>query len=121
MIVIQWQTDAGMAELADATDLGSVGQPCRFKSCCPHIPGLSGVFLCEAHMVPGFPYNSQLTEFVSLCRSAFGENLTGVYLHGSSVLGCFHPTGSDVDLLVVTEGEPAAEAKTSFMDALLPL
>ncbi len=24
-----------MAELADATDLGSVGQPCRFKSCYP--------------------------------------------------------------------------------------
>ncbi len=72
-------------------------------------------------MVPGFPYNSQLTEFVFLCRSAFGENLTGVYLHGSSVLGCFHPTGSDMDLLVVTEDEPAADAKISFMDGLLPL
>ena len=27
---------AGMAELADALDLGSSGQPCRFKSCCPY-------------------------------------------------------------------------------------
>ena len=27
---------AGMAELADAPDLGSGGRPCRFKSCCPH-------------------------------------------------------------------------------------
>ena len=25
-----------MAELADATDLGSVGQPCKFKSCYPY-------------------------------------------------------------------------------------
>ena len=25
-----------MAELADAPDLGSGGQPCRFKSCYPH-------------------------------------------------------------------------------------
>ena len=25
-----------MAELADAMDLGSIGQPCRFKSCYPH-------------------------------------------------------------------------------------
>ncbi len=27
---------AGMAELADALDLGSSGRPCRFESCCPH-------------------------------------------------------------------------------------
>ena len=27
---------AGMAELADAPDLGSGGQPCRFKSCYPY-------------------------------------------------------------------------------------
>ena len=25
-----------MAELADALVLGTSGQPCRFKSCCPH-------------------------------------------------------------------------------------
>ena len=30
------ETDADMAELADAPDLGSGGQPCRFKSCYPH-------------------------------------------------------------------------------------
>ena len=28
---------AGVAELADALDLGSSGQPCRFKSCHPHL------------------------------------------------------------------------------------
>ena len=27
---------AGMVELADTLDLGSSGQPCRFKSCYPH-------------------------------------------------------------------------------------
>ncbi len=27
---------ADMAELADAPDLGSGGQPCRFDSCYPH-------------------------------------------------------------------------------------
>ena len=27
---------AGMVELADTLDLGSNGQPCRFKSCYPH-------------------------------------------------------------------------------------
>ena len=29
-------TYAGVAELADALDLGSSGRPCRFKSCHPH-------------------------------------------------------------------------------------
>ena len=29
-------TNAGVAELADAPDLGSGGFPCRFKSCRPH-------------------------------------------------------------------------------------
>ena len=37
-----------MAELADALDLGSSGQPCRFKSCWPHTflsgPGAAGWF-----------------------------------------------------------------------------
>ena len=28
---------ADMAELADAPDLGSGGQPCRFESCYPHV------------------------------------------------------------------------------------
>ena len=27
---------AGMVELADTMDLGSIGQPCRFESCYPH-------------------------------------------------------------------------------------
>ena len=31
---------AGMAELADALDLGSSGRPCRFESCCPHFKPL---------------------------------------------------------------------------------
>ena len=30
---------ADMAELADAPDLGSGGQPCRFDSCYPHDTG----------------------------------------------------------------------------------
>ena len=30
------ERNADVAELADAPDLGSGGQPCRFKSCRPH-------------------------------------------------------------------------------------
>ena len=32
---------AGMAELADAPDLGSGGKPCRFKSCYPYHDGVT--------------------------------------------------------------------------------
>lgn len=31
--------NADMAELADATVLGAVGRPCRFKSCYPQAKG----------------------------------------------------------------------------------
>ena len=39
---------AGVAELADAPDLGSGGRPCRFKSCHPHVgvPFNKGLFFC---------------------------------------------------------------------------
>ena len=38
---------AGMAELADAPDLGSGGRPCRFESCCPQLkPSVIRGFLC---------------------------------------------------------------------------
>ena len=34
-------------------------------------------------------------------RKIFGENLTGVYLHGSLAMGCFNPDKSDIDLIIV--------------------
>ena len=34
--IVQWTCSADVAKLADAPDLGSGGQPCRFKSCHPH-------------------------------------------------------------------------------------
>ena len=34
--MLKYKSHAGVAELADAPDLGSGGYPCRFKSCHPH-------------------------------------------------------------------------------------
>ena len=42
---------AGLAELADALDLGSSGKPCRFNSCHPHqkkVSTLSMLFLVKS-------------------------------------------------------------------------
>ena len=35
--------------------------------------------------------------------TAVGEDLVGVYLHGSAAMGAFVPSRSDVDILAVTE------------------
>ena len=37
IIMSEEMTYADMAELADALVLGTSGQPCRFKSCYPHL------------------------------------------------------------------------------------
>ncbi|RDY66958.1 DUF4111 domain-containing protein [Halobacillus trueperi] len=49
----------------------------------------------------------------------FGENLTGVYLHGSLVLGGFVPANSDVDLIVVTERPMSRMDAVQLTDFLL--
>ncbi len=57
-----------------------------------------------------------LTQFVTQTRAILGENLTGVYLHGSAVMGCYQPGWSDIDLLVVVEQAPGDEEKRRLMD-----
>ena len=42
-----------------------------------------------------------LNEFVEKSKEILGDNLVGIYLHGSSVMGCFNPKKSDLDLIIV--------------------
>ena len=44
-----------------------------------------------------------INEFTEQSRKILKENLTGIYLHGSSVMGCFNPEKSDIDLIVVVD------------------
>jgi len=62
-----------------------------------------------------FQVNSLVQEFL---RQLTG-NLIGVYLHGSLATGCFNPTRSDIDLLVVTRHQLAREVKKSLIETLL--
>ncbi|MDD6156298.1 MAG: nucleotidyltransferase domain-containing protein [Lachnospiraceae bacterium] len=48
-------------------------------------------------------YREVTEEFVIQSRKILGDNLTGVYLHGSAAMGCFNPEESDIDLLVVVK------------------
>ncbi len=52
-----------------------------------------------------------LKKIVGLCREVFGEDLTGVYLHGSLAMGCFQPEKSDIDFLVVLPKPAKREQK----------
>ena len=49
----------------------------------------------------------------------FGENLTGVYLHGSLAMGCFQPEKSDIDFLVVLPKLAKWEQKEKFLRELI--
>lgn len=42
-----------------------------------------------------------LDKLVKLFKEELQENLSGLYLHGSLAMGCFNPSKSDIDFLVV--------------------
>lgn len=52
-------------------------------------------------------------------REILGENLVGMYLHGSYAAGGFNPLKSDLDYLLVCEREPEDSVKRCVMDATL--
>lgn len=66
-------------------------------------------------------YEFLLNEFVSQSKEIFAGNLTGIYLHGSAVMGCFNPEKSDLDLLVVVREELSDETKLQFMNLVVEL
>ena len=66
-------------------------------------------------------YKDLLNQFVTGSREVLGHNLTGIYLHGSAVMGCFQPGKSDIDLLIVVKEEISDEVKRQFMDMVVEL
>ncbi|MGG7163532.1 aminoglycoside adenylyltransferase domain-containing protein [Clostridium ihumii] len=62
-----------------------------------------------------------LDELVEHSCRIFERNLIGVYLHGSSVMGCFNPTKSDLDILFVVESAITDIQKKMFMDVIIAL
>lgn len=60
-------------------------------------------------------------QFTQESERILGDNLVGVYLHGSAVMGCFKPEKSDVDLLVVVNEEPTDTVKRAFLDMVVSL
>lgn len=61
-------------------------------------------------------YSALLDEYVSECVRIFGQNLSGIYLHGSAVMGCFNPKNSDLDIIVAVKGSISDDIKRQFME-----
>ena len=64
---------------------------------------------------------SLLREFVDRSKQILGNQLTGIYLHGSAVMGCFNPNVSDIDLLIVVNDTISSEEKLQYMDMVVDL
>ena len=62
-----------------------------------------------------------LDELVEHSCRIFERNLIGVYLHGSSAMGCFNPMKSDLDILFVVESAITDIQKKMFMDVIIAL
>jgi predicted nucleotidyltransferase len=61
----------------------------------------------------------QLAALTSELRSVLADDLVGVYLHGSLVLGCFNPHRSDIDVIAVTHFPTTQAQKAELGSAML--
>ena len=56
-----------------------------------------------------------LNGFVGRSKEILGDELVGIYLHGSAVMGCFNPGMSDIDLIIVVEHPMSVPVKRAYL------
>lgn len=57
-----------------------------------------------------------IKDYAEQSKNILQDNLVGVYLHGSAVMGCFNPEKSDLDFIIVVK-EPLTDAvKRSYLE-----
>ena len=66
-------------------------------------------------------YQTLLDKFTHAVKEITGEKLTGIYLHGSLAMGCFHPEKSDIDLIVVVSENLSDDQKGLLMQNIVLL
>ncbi|MCR4690511.1 MAG: DUF4111 domain-containing protein [Lachnospiraceae bacterium] len=59
--------------------------------------------------------------FVKQTREIIQDNLTGIYLHGSAVMGCYNPQKSDLDFIIVVKDSMSDAVKKAYMDMVVEL
>ena len=62
-----------------------------------------------------------ISSFTERSKEILKDDLVGVYLHGSAVMGCYNPAKSDIDLIVVVKDPISDTLKRSYMDMVVGL
>jgi predicted nucleotidyltransferase len=62
---------------------------------------------------------AQVETFACGIEGLLGEDLVGLYLHGSLAMGCFNPDRSDIDLLGVTRNPMPIAARRALAEFVL--
>ena len=64
-------------------------------------------------------------EILEIIRAEYqqilGENLVGIYVHGSVAFGCFHPQHSDIDFIVIVRKPLTMVCKKALISSILEL
>lgn len=66
-------------------------------------------------------YQNLVDNFITQNQEILGDNLIGIYLHGSAVMGCFHAEKSDIDFLIVVKNEISDGIKRRYLDMVVTL
>ncbi len=66
-------------------------------------------------------YQDLLEAFCTGVKKIIGACLTGIYLHGSLAMGCFHAAKSDIDLIVIIKEDISNRQKTELMELFVLL
>lgn len=66
-------------------------------------------------------YEIVVNKLVEKTQEILKDNLTGIYLHGSAVMGCFNPYKSDIDLIIIVNDKMTKETKKMLMDVIIEL
>ena len=64
-------------------------------------------------------YEDLINRFTQSAKEILQDNLVGIYLHGSSVMGCFNPQKSDIDLIIVVDRPLSDDVKRAFMEMVV--
>jgi streptomycin 3"-adenylyltransferase len=62
-----------------------------------------------------------LDEIVAAFKHLLGENLVGVYLHGSLAMGSFNPDSSDIDFLVIAKDKLPPQKRSEVAVTMIEL
>ena len=76
------------------------------------------IIIGEKHWMDN-SYGIVIQELTEKIQKILGDKLTGIYLHGSAVMGCFNPLKSDIDLIIVANEDIAKGTKEELMDLII--